>query len=206
MSLMEGKEDIFKEFKEKFKSTYMVSDSPLIIIVSRVSASSCLVLHDWLYFLVKKSQMYFRYSYIIILIFFYDTFKQKLLYLQQKQKQQQYSIGSTNYTYLVGKQQQILYIFGQVVITKINHSRLYVIFHFTINSAQETRPSPSRSISRRHFMTSSSLLDTKPILVMTYKTKSVLLLLKKTHRVKYCQKYGIWFWVSLYYAKFLPPR
>jgi len=75
MSLMEGKEDIFKEFKEKFKSTYMVSDSPLIIIVSRVSASSCLVLHDWLYFLVKKSQMYFRYSYIIILIFFYDTFK-----------------------------------------------------------------------------------------------------------------------------------
>ena len=42
MSLMEGKEDIFKEFKEKFKSTYMVSDSPLIIIVSRVSASSCL--------------------------------------------------------------------------------------------------------------------------------------------------------------------
>ena len=75
MSLMEGKEDIFKELKEKFKSTYMVSDSPLIIIVSRVSASSCLVLHDWLYFLVKKSQMYFRYSYIIILIFFYDTFK-----------------------------------------------------------------------------------------------------------------------------------
>jgi len=42
MSLMEGKEDIFKELKEKFKSTYMVSDSPLIIIVSRVSASSCL--------------------------------------------------------------------------------------------------------------------------------------------------------------------
>ena len=75
MSLMEGKEDIFKELKEKFKSTYMVSDSPLILIVSRVSASSCLVLHDWLYFLVKKSQMYFRYSYIIILIFFYDTFK-----------------------------------------------------------------------------------------------------------------------------------
>ena len=70
MSLMEGKEDIFKELKEKFKSTYMVSDSPLIIIVSRVSASSCLVLHDWLYFLVKKSQMYFRYSYIIILISF----------------------------------------------------------------------------------------------------------------------------------------
>ena len=33
MSLMEGKEDIFKELKEKFKSTYMVSDSPLIMIV-----------------------------------------------------------------------------------------------------------------------------------------------------------------------------
>ena len=143
---------------------------------------------------------------LLYLYLFYDTFKQKLLYLQQKQKQQQYSIGSTNYTYLVGKQQQILYILGQVVIIKIYHSRLYVIFHFTINSAQDTRPSPSRSISRRHFMTSSSLLDTKPILVMTYKTKSVLLLLKKLYSVNYCQKYGIWFWVSLYYAKFLPPR
>ena len=75
MSLMEGKEDIFKEFKEKFKSTYMVSDSPLIIIVSRVCVLR-LVLHDWLYFLVKKSQMYFRYSYIIICTYiFYDTFK-----------------------------------------------------------------------------------------------------------------------------------
>ena len=165
MSLMEGKEDIFKELKEKFKSTYMVSDSPLIIIVSRVSASSCLVLLDWLYFLVKKSQMYFRYSYIIIL--FFMILLSRNYYIYSKQKQQ---------IHKVGKQQQILYIFGKVVITKINHSRLYVIFHFTINSAQDTRPSPSRSISRRHFMTSSSLLDTKPILVMTYKTKSVLLL------------------------------
>ena len=194
MSLMEGKEDIFKEFKEKFKSTYMVSDSPLIIIVSRVCVLR-LVLHDWLYFLVKKSQMYFRYSYIIIL--FFMILLSRNYYIYSKSKQQ---------IHKVGKQQQILYIFGQVVITKINHPRLYVIFHFTINSAQETRPSPSRSISRRHFMTSSSLLDTKPILVMTYKTKSVLLLLQNLHRVKYCQKYGIWFWVSLYYAKFLPPR
>ena len=139
--------------------------------------------------------MYFRYSYIIIL--FFMILLSRNYYIYSKQKQQ---------IHKVGKQQQILYIFGKVVITKINHSRLYVIFHFTINSAQETRPSPSRSISRRHFMTSSSLLDTKPILVMTYKTKSVLLLLKKLHRVNYCQKYGIWFWVSLYYAKFLPPR
>ena len=36
-------------------------------------------------------------------------------------------------------------------------------------------------------MTSSSLLDTKPILVMTYKTKSILLL-NYTHLIKYCQK------------------
>ena len=85
MSLMEGKEDIFKEFKEKFKSTYMVSDSPLIIIVSRVSASSCLVLHDWLYFLVKKSQMYFRYSYIIIL--FFMIFLSRNYYIYSKSKQ-----------------------------------------------------------------------------------------------------------------------
>ena len=73
MSLMEGKEDIFKEFKEKFKSTYMVSDSPLIIIVSRVSASSCLVLHDWLYFLVKNHRCIL--GTVILLYFFYDIFK-----------------------------------------------------------------------------------------------------------------------------------
>ena len=40
MSLMEGKEDIFKELKEKFKSTYMVSDSPMIVSRVYVSASS----------------------------------------------------------------------------------------------------------------------------------------------------------------------
>jgi len=46
MSLMEGKEDIFKELKEKFKSTYMVSDSPLIMIVSHVCVCfvwSCMI-------------------------------------------------------------------------------------------------------------------------------------------------------------------